>query len=104
VLTGKYKPGQKPPKGTRAADPSSNMFMGDLLSAENLAKVEKLKPIAKRNGLTLAQLALAWCLRKPVVSSVIIGASRPEQIDENIQASGVALPPEDLERIEKILA
>lgn len=104
VLTGKYKPGQKPPKGTRAADPSSNMFMGDLLSAENLAKVEKLKPIAKRNGLTLAQLALAWCLRKPVVSSVIIGASRPEQIDENVKAGGVALPPEDLERIEKILA
>ncbi len=104
VLTGKYKAGEKPPPGSRAADPSSNMFMGDLLSEANLAKVEKLKPVAQRLGLSVAQLALAWCLRKPVVSSVIIGATRPEQVDDNVKASGVPLPQEELEHIEKILA
>ena len=104
VLTGKYKVGAKPPKGTRAADPSAGMFMRDRLLPENLRRVEKLKPIAKKNGLTLAQLALAWCLRKPIVASVIIGATRPAQVEENVKASGVVIPAEDLEKIEKILA
>ncbi|MBE3584318.1 MAG: aldo/keto reductase family protein [Limnochordaceae bacterium] len=104
VLTGKYKPGQAPPAGSRATDPNSNMFMNWLLQGPVLAKVQRLQPVAERLGLTLAQLALAWILRRPEVSSTIIGATRPEQIDENVKAADVTLSTADLEEIEKILA
>lgn len=104
VLTGKYRPGQPPPPGSRAADDRSNMFMGSLLAPQVLAKVDKLRAVAERRGLTLAQLSLAWVLRLPNVSSAIIGASRPEQIEENVRASGVTLSAEELEEIEAILA
>jgi len=103
VLSGKYKPGAPPPTGTRATDPSSNMFMGGVLQDRVLERVENLKPIAERNGLSLAQLALAWILRLDNISSCIIGASRPEQVEENIKASGVKLSEADLAEIESIL-
>jgi aryl-alcohol dehydrogenase-like predicted oxidoreductase len=105
VLTGKYKPGQPPPPGSRAASEQMNVFMesagrhyrSDFL----LEAVEKLKPIAADLGLTMPQMALAWVLRRPEVSSAIIGASRPEQIADNVRAVGITLPTEALERIDK---
>lgn len=105
VLTGKYKPGQEAPAGSRAADPGQNMFMGGgKLDQDTLAKVQTLAPIAEGLGLSPAQLALAWCLRMPNVSSVIIGASKPAQVEDNAGASGVTLSPETLAAIETALA
>lgn len=104
VLTGKYRPGAAPPAGSRAADPNSNMFMNRLLQESTLQKVERLRPLAARYGLTLAQLALAWVLRRPEISSAIIGATRPEQLDENVKAATVRLSDEDWQEIESIVA
>ncbi|MCW3100972.1 MAG: hypothetical protein JWL77_6590 [Chthonomonadaceae bacterium] len=105
LLTGKYTPGQPPPAGTRAADPKQNMFLnrGELDNAL-LERIQKLKPIAEGLNLSMAQLALAWCLRQKNVSSVIIGASRPDQVDDNAGAVGVTLSPETLQSIETALA
>lgn len=103
VLTGKYKPGAPPPPDSRAADPNSNMFMGESLKEESLNKVEALKGVAEQAGLTLPQLALAWVLRRPEVSSAIVGASRPEQVDQNASASGITLSPDTLDAIDKVL-
>ena len=104
VLTGKYKPGQARPQNSRAADPSQNMFMGDNLSDAVLTKVQKLGPIAEGAGLTMSQMALAWCLRQKNVSSVIIGASRPEQVEDNAAASGKTLSSDVLAAIDEALA
>jgi aryl-alcohol dehydrogenase-like predicted oxidoreductase len=105
VLTGKYLPGQPPPPDSRAADPRQNAFLtAERMSDQTLERVQRLKPIAHREGLSLAQLALAWCLRKQEVSSVIIGASRPSQVEENAAASGKILEPQTLEQIDEILA
>jgi aryl-alcohol dehydrogenase-like predicted oxidoreductase len=71
----------------------------DLLEA-----VQNLRPIADELGITMAQLAIAWVLREPGVSSAIVGATRPEQVDENVAASGIELPPEVLKRIDEVLA
>ena len=105
VLTGKYRPRQTPPPGTRAASGEMNMFMETAgrhyRSDYLLAAVEQLRPIAADLGLTMAQMALAWVLRRPEVASAIIGASRPEQIEENVRAVGVALTGETLERIDR---
>ncbi len=104
LLTGKYTPGQPPPADSRAADPKQNMFLnGGKLDSAQLEKIQKLKPIAEQNGLSMAQLALAWCLRQKNVSSVIIGASRPEQVDDNAGAAGVELSPETLKAIDEAL-
>jgi len=104
VLTGKYKPGQSLPEGSRAADPGQNMFMnGGKLDQDALAKVEKLAPIAQSLGLSQSQLALAWCLRQKNVSSVIIGASRPSQVEDNAGASDKPLSPDALAKIEEVL-
>lgn len=104
VLSGKYKPGAALPEGSRAADPEQNMFLnGGKLDQETLVKVEKLGPIAAGVGLSMSQLALAWCLRQPNVSSVIIGASRPEQIEDNAGASGVTLSADVLAAIDAAL-
>lgn len=100
VLTGKYQPGSPPPPDTRAADEKSNMFMRWLMSDEVLTRVQRLRPIAERNGWSMAQLALAWCLRQPAVSSVIIGARKVSQIEDNVKASGLVLSPEDLRDID----
>ncbi len=105
VLTGKYKPGQPVPEGSRAADPSQNMFLnGGNLDQATLTAVQNLAPIAEGLGLSMAQLALAWCLRQKNVSSVIIGASRPAQVEDNAGASGVTLSPETLTAIDEALA
>jgi voltage-dependent potassium channel beta subunit len=101
VLTGKYRPGDRP-AGTRAADPFQSRFMEAFLVDEVLARVERLRPLAAELGLTLAQLALAWCLRQPGVASVIIGATRPAQVQENEKAAGVALPPEVVKAIDEL--
>lgn len=92
VLTGKYVPGAPMPKDSRGADDKSNMFMQSLLTDETLAKVQALGDIASRNGCTVGQLALAWCLRQPGVSSVIVGATKIAQIEENVAASGLEIP------------
>jgi voltage-dependent potassium channel beta subunit len=103
VLTGKYKPGHQFPQGSRALDSSSNTWMGPFLQDEVLHKVEKLGGIASEMGITVANLALAWILRQPGVASAIVGASRPSQIEENVQASGIEITSEIESRIEEIL-
>ena len=104
VLSGKYKPGAALPEGSRAADPEQNMFLnGGKLDQDTLVKVAKLGPIASEAGLSMTQLALAWCLRQRNVSSVIIGASRPEQVEDNAGASGVVLSAEVLSAIDAAL-
>ncbi|OAS16088.1 aldo/keto reductase family protein [Paenibacillus oryzisoli] len=103
ILTGKYKPGMPFPSDSRAGDPEQNGAIFQLMKDEQLSKVEKLIPIAERNELTLAQLALAWILRLENVASCIIGASRPQQVEENVRASGVKLSETDLLDIERIL-
>jgi voltage-dependent potassium channel beta subunit len=104
VLAGKYKPGERPPEGTRAATQGDADFMERFMRDDLLEAVQQLRPLAEELGLTMAQLAIAWVLREPGVSSAIVGASRPEQVDENVAASGVELPPEMLGRIDEILA
>ncbi len=104
VLTGKYRPGEAPEGGTRAADPESSRFMRQLMNEEVLSAVEGLRAVASDAGLTMSALALAWVLRQPNVSSAIIGASRPEQVEDNAAASGAELPPDALDRIDEILA
>jgi aryl-alcohol dehydrogenase-like predicted oxidoreductase len=104
VLTGKYKPGEAPPQDSRAANDKMNGFMEDLLSDRVLSAVQNLKPIAQRLNLSMAQLALAWVLRDSRVSAVIIGASRPEQVEDNAAASGVRLSEQDLREIDQALA
>ena len=104
VLTGKYKPGQPVPKGSRAADPEQNMFLNrGQLDNDVLERVQKLAPLAMRYNVSFAQLALAWCLRKPIVSSVIIGASRPDQVNDNVKASGVNLDEAAIQEMDSIL-
>jgi 1-deoxyxylulose-5-phosphate synthase len=105
VLSGKYLPGNPPPPDSRAASPQMNGFFRPALRSEPvLTAVQRLKPIAQRLGLSMSQLALAWVLRLPVVSSAIIGASRPDQVSENARASGVTLPQDVLAEIAGILA
>jgi aryl-alcohol dehydrogenase-like predicted oxidoreductase len=105
VLTGKYAAGQPPPPGSRAASDAMNMFMetaGRHFRSDFLLRaVAELKPVAADLGLTMAQMALAWVLRRPEVASAIIGASRPEQVADNVRAVGVMLPLEALERIDQ---
>ncbi|WP_409276047.1 aldo/keto reductase family protein [Neobacillus sp. SCS-31] len=102
VLTGKYKKGEGIPAGSRASvEGYANLF--GLLTDENLEKVNQLKGVAAELDLSLSQLALAWILRQEGVSSALIGASRPEQVEENVKASGVKLSADVLARIEVIL-
>lgn len=104
LLTGKYKPGQALPEGSRASDPQQNMFLNKgELDQQQLLKVQRLLPIAEHEGLSLSQLALAWCLRNPEISSVIIGASKPTQVEENVGAAGQQLSPATLQQIEEVL-
>jgi 1-deoxyxylulose-5-phosphate synthase len=104
VLTGKYKPGEAPPQDSRAASDQMNGYMGTLRSDRILHAVQQLKPIAQDLNLSMAQLALAWVLRDPRVSSAIIGASRPEQVADNAAASGVRLSEGVLRQIDEVLA
>jgi aryl-alcohol dehydrogenase-like predicted oxidoreductase len=103
VLTGKYKPGQQPEQGTRAADPQSNMFIQRFMNDKTLTAVQNLQDVAQEVGCSLANLALAWTLRQPNVSSAIIGASRPEQVEENAKAADITLTDDILARIDETL-
>ena len=103
VLTGKYLPGDAPPPGSRATDPSGSRFIEEYLNDDILRRVQQLKPVAGEAGLSLAQLAVAWVLQNPNVSAAIVGATRPEQVRENVRASGVRLDPELMRRIDEIL-
>jgi aryl-alcohol dehydrogenase-like predicted oxidoreductase len=104
VLTGKYRPGQPVPAGSRATDENGGKnFISRLLLDEVLEKVQQLKPIADEVELSMAQLAVAWVLQNSNVASAIIGASRPEQVAENVKAAGVKLDAAIMERIDKIL-
>ncbi len=100
ILSGKYAPGRAPPPDSRAASASMGTFIQRRLRPEVLEAVGRLEPIARDLGLTLPQLALAWVLRRPEVSSAIVGATRPEQVAENAKASGVELSAEAVQRIE----
>jgi voltage-dependent potassium channel beta subunit len=101
VLSGKYSGGTRPP-GSRAADARRNTFMRAYLEPATLARVDRLAALANELGVSPAQLALAWCLREPGVASVIAGATRVAQLEENAKASGVRIPAELLARIDAI--
>jgi len=103
VLTGKYRAGQPIPQDSRAANDKMNVFIDRLMTDEILTAVEKLKPIAASENLSMAQLALAWVLHDDRVSSAIIGATKPEQIADNAAASGVRLSAETLAAIDETL-
>ena len=104
ALTGKYLPGKKPPAGSRATDKKGGANMiSRWMRDEVLSAVQNLKPIAEANGLTLAQLAVAWVLQNPNVSSAIIGATKPTQIKENVKAAGVKLDGETMKAIDRVL-
>jgi aryl-alcohol dehydrogenase-like predicted oxidoreductase len=105
VLTGKYLPGAPLPENTRATDQEGGGagFVRRWLRDEILERVQGLRPIADEAGLTMAQLAVAWVLANPNVGSAIVGATRPEQVTENVGASGVVLEPEVLARIDAVL-
>jgi aryl-alcohol dehydrogenase-like predicted oxidoreductase len=104
VLTGKYKPGQPLPEGSRATDAKGGAdavtrFMND----ETLTRVQDLAPIAGDLGLSMAQLAVAWVLQNPNVSAALVGASRPEQVAENAKAAGAQIPADAMARIDEVL-
>ena len=103
ALTGKYRPGAAPPAGSRATDPSGSGFIERYLSDDVLTRVEQLRAVADDAGLSMPQLAVAWTLQNPNVSAAIVGATRPEQVSENVKASGVVLDQEIMRRIDEVL-
>ena len=104
VLSGKYLPGQPPPAGSRATDDKSGAgFISRLMTDEVLSTVQKLRPLADEAGLTMAQLAVAWVLQNPNVSSAIVGATRPEQLEDNVKAAGVKLDADLMKAIDEVL-
>jgi aryl-alcohol dehydrogenase-like predicted oxidoreductase len=103
MLTGKYRSVHDAPPGSRAADPEGRTFLERFLTAENLDRVDRLRPIARDAGLTLGQLAIAWVLRRPEIASAIVGASRLEQVEENVAAADVDLDRATLEAVELAL-
>ncbi|MFF7593917.1 aldo/keto reductase family protein [Streptomyces mirabilis] len=104
VLTGKYAPGAPLPAGSRATDEKGGAtFVGRFLRDDVLERVQQLKPLAEQAGLSLAQLAVAWVLQNSNVSAAIIGASRPEQVTENVKAAGVKLEADLMQAIDTVL-
>lgn len=104
VLTGKYLPGQAPPEGSRATDEKSGaMFIQRLMTDEVLSTVQRLRPLADQAGLTMAQLAIAWVLQNPNISSAIVGATRPGQLVDNVKAAGVRLDSDLLKAIDEVV-
>ena len=104
VLTGKYAPGQPPPEGSRATDVNGgDKMIARWLRDDVLEKVQQLQPLAADAGLSLAQLAVAWVLQNPNVSSAIVGASRPEQVRDNAAAAGKVLDADLLARVDEVL-
>ena len=104
VLSGKYEPGAKLPAESRAASDTMGQMMQNWLRPEVLEAVHQLKPLAREAGCTVSQFALAWVLREPNVASAIVGASRPEQLDENAAASGLMIDPALFAKAEAIAA
>ena len=103
VLTGKYRPGEPPPAGSRASSEEMGWAMDRYMDDAIFEGVQRLERIAEGAGLTLVQLALAWVLRRYEVASAIVGASRPEQLEQNASASGVELSEDVLEAIDEAL-
>ncbi|MGW5559326.1 aldo/keto reductase family protein [Micromonospora sp. NPDC003944] len=104
VLSGKYLPGQPPPAGSRATDEKSGKgFISRFMNDDVLTRVQQLKPLAEQAGLSMAQLAVAWVLQNRNVASAIIGASRPEQVQDNVKAVGVKLDADLLTAIDDIV-
>ncbi|HEY1570533.1 MAG TPA: aldo/keto reductase family protein [Pseudonocardiaceae bacterium] len=104
VLTGKYKPGEQPPAGSRATDDKGGANMiARYLRDDVLSRVQQLVPIAGDLGLSMAQLAVAWVLQNPNVASAIIGATRPEQVADNVKAAGVTLSEQIMATIDDVL-
>jgi aryl-alcohol dehydrogenase-like predicted oxidoreductase len=103
ILTGKYKPGQAVPAGSRATDAQGATYIKDLLTNDLLARVQDLVPLAEAEGLTVAQLAVAWVLHNDDVASAITGGSRPEQVTSNAAAAGRSLSSETLVGIDRAL-
>jgi aryl-alcohol dehydrogenase-like predicted oxidoreductase len=104
VLTGKYKAGSPPPADSRASNDKMNAPIGGWMQPAYLEAAEKLKPLAKEAGCTLAQFSLAWVLRETNVASAIVGASRPEQLDDNAKAPGLSIDPASFAKAEAIAA
>jgi aryl-alcohol dehydrogenase-like predicted oxidoreductase len=103
ILTGKYRALDDLPPGSRAAGPQSG-FMRRYWRAEVLDAVARLAPLAAKAGCPVSQLALAWCLRRPEVTSVIVGATSTRHLDENVGAAGLAIDPAVLEEMDRLLA
>ena len=103
MLTGKYLPGKEAPAGTRAADPETNAVIMKLYWKEAYKqKAQQFVEIARGMGVTAAQLAIAWCLQRPEITSVILGVSRLEQLKENLRAVTVKIPPGVIEKLNEI--
>jgi len=104
VLTGKYLPGQAPPAGSRATDEKGGAdFVKRFMTDDVLHRVQDLRPVAEEVGLSMAQLAVAWVLQNDNVAAALVGASRPEQVTENVKAAGVKIPAELMTRIDDVL-
>ncbi|WP_404429334.1 aldo/keto reductase family protein [Microbacterium lacus] len=105
VLSGKYLPGQPVPDGSRATDQKGgDKFIQRFMNDDVLAAVQKLKPVAEQAGLTMPQLAIAWVLQNPNVAAALVGASRPEQLDDSVKASGVTLDADTMAAIDAALS
>ena len=104
VLTGKYRPGEQPPAGSRATDGKGGADMIKRWMRDDvLERVQQLVPLADEAGLSMAQLAVAWVLQNDNVASAIIGASRPEQVHDNVAAAAVTLEDALMDKIDKVL-
>jgi aryl-alcohol dehydrogenase-like predicted oxidoreductase len=104
VLSGKYKPGQAPPEGSRATDEKGGADMiKRFLEDDVLERVQQLEPVAKELDLSMSQLAIAWVLQNDNVAAALVGASRPEQVTENVKAAGVRIPEELMTKVDEAL-
>jgi aryl-alcohol dehydrogenase-like predicted oxidoreductase len=104
ALSGKYRPGQPPPAGSRATDEKGGAnFIKRFLADDVLTRIQQLRPIAEELDLSMAQLAIAWVLQNDNVAAALVGASRPEQVAENVKASGVRIPDDALARVDSVL-
>jgi len=104
ILSGKYLPGQPPPAGSRATDElSGKNFIARWMNDDVLTKVQLLKPIAQQAGISMAQMSIAWVLQNKNVATAIVGATRPDQLDDNVKASGIVLDADTLKAIDKVL-
>lgn len=103
MLTGKYKPGEEAPEGTRAADDDTNAVINRLYwSEENKEKGQELVKIAGDLGATAAQLATAWCLKNKAVTSVITGATKVSQVEDNLKAADLEIPDDVMKKLDEM--